>query len=480
MNPPAAAAATEVTTPPHQHHGRQRRGAHLVVRILIFAIIYDILSLLKLEPLTHYVVQDHKSLPRLHSISISHRYYIYNLPEDLILMPHRTPDVIWSIYKALQVHPLRTFDPNKATFFIPPIFAAYANDRYQRNKFFRAMELVTSSGIYQSTLGSRHILIDNGGWSFNWQTVTGLHMDIKFYTPEWAKNYSQPGWFKNYSQWQNNVNEPCNHDLLLSCITSVFKNNILARERDMWALRTMHLNKVYSGDFNDLVSKHDPIPSYGFSFGFLDDHNVPLQKPSYSKYKKSDLIFFYHTRREPPFFCNSTIYRHAPMTQLPTNGTEEQLTFLNSSIGFDIERKDWIDRISKSKFCLVTRGDDPMSRALMRSIRIGCIPVVVSDLLHVYSPSFKSTLNFSDYSIMVDEKDFIADPWGTLHRVYYRLTENEVKRKLNAIAFAQRVIFADHPESLFVPAFLKEAWQSIPVSERSVGCGSSGTKKCHE
>ncbi len=165
------------------------------------------------------------------------------------------------------------------------------------------------------------------------------------------------------------------------------------------------------------------------------------------------------------------------MTQLPTNGTEEQLTFRHSSIGFDIDRKDWLDRISKSKLCLVIRGDDPMSRAFIRSIRTGCIPVVISDLLHVFAPPFKSTLNFSDYSIMIEEKDFIDDPWGTLHRVYNGLTENEVKRKLNAIAFVQRVIFLDHPESLFVPAFLKEAWQSIPDSERSIGCVN---EKCHE
>ena len=487
MNPPAA---TEVSTPPQGRGQRRRRrggGALSLVRILIFSIISIILSLLKLKPLARESIQDHVSeidLPWLEDKqlrSISHKYYIYDLPEHLILSPHNNDDdFVWSLYKALQVHPLRTFDPNEATFFIPPLFVKFCQKKWQREKFFDAMELVTSSGIYQSTLGSRHIFVDDGGWAFNWQTVTGIQMLIKFYEPEWAKNRCQPDWFKNYSQWQTNINEPCschdNNDLIIQCLRSVFKNNILARERDMWALREIHLNKVYSGDFNTLVAKHDPIPSYGFSFGLMDDHNVPLQKPSYSKYKKSDWIFFYHSRRPPSFF-NSTVYRHAPMTRLPTNGTEEQLTFQNSSIGFDINREDWIDRIGKSKFCLVIRGDDPMSRSFTRAIRIGCIPVVISDLFHVYAPPFKSTLNFSDYTIMIEEKDFIADPWGTLHRVYDGLTENEVKRKLHAIAFVQRVIFVDHPESLFVPAFLKEAWQSIPDSERSIGCVK---EKCHQ
>ena len=498
MDPPAA---TEASTPPQWRQRRRRgggRGARRpLVGILIFIIFlffFILSSLLKLVPIALESVQDHHNsdidLPWVeedHRIdllrNISHKYYIYDLPEHLILSPNNNHDnhvdFVWSLYKSLQGHSLRTFDPNEATFFIPPLFVMYCQQKWQREKFFDALELVTSSGIYQSTLGSRHIFVDNGGWAFNWQTVTGVQMAIKFYEPEWAKNRCEPDWFKNYSQWQTNIDKPCSCDdntLIIHCLKSVFKNNILAKERDMWALREIHLNKGYSGDFNALVAKHDPIPSYGFSFGLMDDHYVPLEKPSYSKYRKSDWIFFYHSRREPSV-NNSTVYRHAPMTRLPTNGTEEQVTFQNSSIGFDIDKKTWIDRMNKSKFCLVIRGDDPMSRALTRAIRIGCIPVVISDLFPVYAPPFKSTLNFSDYSIMIDEKDFLADPWGTLHHVYYGLTENEVKRKLNAIAFVQRVIFLDHPESLFVPAFLKEAWQSIPDSERGIGCVK---EKCHE
>ena len=37
----------------------------------------------------------------------------------------------------------------------------------------------------------------------------------------------------------------------------------------------------------------------------------------------------------------------------------------------------------------------------------------------------------------------------------------EIETKINALAFAQRVALFDHPESLYVPAFLKEARKAM-------------------
>ena len=240
-------------------HGqrRQKRGSPWLKRPLFITLFFVILSVLKSELTARNLVHDHNSkidLPSTHTedveeelLRVPHRYYIYNLSEDFLIKSNYPGcETVWSMYKALQTHPLRTLNPNEATFFLIPVFSCCVGQKgYLRTKFFQAMEVVTASGIYQSTLGSRHILIENGGWPYNWQIVTGLQNSIKHFEPEWTKNFSQPGswWTKNYSRWQNDANATCN-GILIHCITSVFKNCILAFERDGWALRKMHLNNI--------------------------------------------------------------------------------------------------------------------------------------------------------------------------------------------------------------------------------------------
>ena len=162
------------------------------------------------------------------------------------------------------------------------------------------------------------------------------------------------------------------------------------------------------------------------------------------------------------------------MKKIPTPGSAEAQTYSKSSVGFDIDPAEWKRRFADSKFCLVVRGDNPGSRALLRAIRVGCLPVVASNLYPRYAPSLKHTLDMSEYTILIDEEALLADPWGTLHRLYYSLTEAEVKRKMRNLSYAQRVVFPDHPDSLFVPAFVKEAWESLPEAKREVGCGHCG------
>jgi hypothetical protein len=42
---------------------------------------------------------------------------------------------------------------------------------------------------------------------------------------------------------------------------------------------------------------------------------------------------------------------------------------------------------------------------------VGCIPVIVSDLLEYYSPTFKSSgLPCQTTAIILDEDEFLADP----------------------------------------------------------------------
>lgn len=111
--------------------------------------------------------------------TIQHRYYIYNT-SGLLIPPAKNVVVgsheIWAIYETLQRHPLRTLNPDEATFFIPPIFVNTINANYKaknrgRRDFMSALDLVTSSNIYQTTMGSRHIFISIDGTHFSYKGV---------------------------------------------------------------------------------------------------------------------------------------------------------------------------------------------------------------------------------------------------------------------------------------------------------------------
>jgi hypothetical protein len=187
-----------------------------------------------------------------------------------------------------------------------------------------------------------------------------------------------------------------------------------------------------------------------FSVGLgMNNKDLKLCLASVDKFHNSSNFVFYQSRTAPSVH-NSTIYRHAPMTIV------QDSSFPKSSIGWGLESEAWDREYKSSKFCLTIRGDSPHSKALWRSIRVGCIPVIASNHLSVYAPMFKSTLNMSDYAVMLDEKDLLNDPRMTLLKLD-NMTEDEIRVKIEHLAFAQRVIFTDHPRSLFVPAFLKEA-----------------------
>ena len=420
-------------------------------------------------------------------LQIPHKYYIYNLTNDMLPTPLGDAKdrnkrlwlgAVLSMYDALLSHPLRTLNPKEATFFIPPVFPNQVNPflpakSHERQKFMKALDAVLQSKIYQSTRGSRHIFIAMDGWFFNWNvTFGGLDYSIKHINPEWMNS--------NGSFWDNGEKNG------ITCYeihhtkpwieehrecwpyALIFKRIILAR--DIWGLRELHKSQSIdsNNEFEDIIKFHDPM-SYGFSLGLTTDASmVPLVPATYEKYEESKYVYFYHSRKDASE-RNSTIYRHAPMERVPSNDREEASTYQNSSIGYDIAPGDWLEHFTHSKLCLVIRGDNPISRALLRSIRVGCIPVVVSDMYPIYAPTLKSTLNFTEMTIMVDEQAFITNPWGELHYVYAKLTKEQVQQKMKAISFAQRVIFPDHPKSLFVPAFLNEAWESIPETERIVG-----------
>ena len=118
---------------------------------------------------------------------------------------------------------------------------------------------------------------------------------------------------------------------------------------------------------------------------------------------------------------------------------------------------EWIRAFTDSRFCLVVRGDTPHSHALLRSVRVGCIPVIASNVYERYSPTFRSSIRLNDYAVVLDEERLLNDPAGTLLELQSISEAAVIRQKLPGLRFAQRIMLTDHPEGLFVQAFLHEA-----------------------
>jgi hypothetical protein len=214
------------------------------------------------------------------------------------------------------------------------------------------------------------------------------------------------------------------------------------------------------GDYSTLVKEElKSLSRRSISVGLgSSNHDFPLNLATIERFDSSTNFIFYHSRTEP-YFNNSTMYRHAPITNITLDNN-----FPKSSIGWGLEPEEWLEEFSRSQFCLMIRGDSPHSKALWRSIRVGCIPVIISKHLPVYAPIFKSTLNMSDYAVILDEEELLQNATEALLTLR-EMTIQQVEIKLLHLAFAQRVLFTDHPESLFVPALLKEAIAAEEVLE---------------
>ena len=358
---------------------------------------------------TRFYMYDHPNITMVHDTSL------------LNLRPRRMPHMNEvkndaQILLALGQSPLRTYNPNEAELFIVTTPMTLILMSRSEDYDTPMNHLVYHEEPFRKHQGNKHVIVSGA---------------FPLFRTQHQKNTRMRGWYGKI--W--------NVTVFQSWDPSATYNSMHSPQNATWG--TWQKTKDLGGNV--------PLTKRSVSLGLgSSNEQVGLIPASVEKFRNSSNFVFYHSRSLPSF-NNSTIFRHAPITNITLDSN-----FPKSSIGWDIEKEAWERNFTDSKFCLIIRGDSPHSHALWRSIRVGCIPVIAADVLPIFSPMYKNTLQVEDYAVVLNEEELVSDPTKTLLQLN-DMSEEEIRLKLKHLAFAQRVIFTDHPQSLFVPAFLKEA-----------------------
>jgi Exostosin family len=316
--------------------------------------------------------------------------------------------------------PLRTSDPEQADLFFIPV--SLTRHLISRSKAVNAVfDAIYNATTFQSHEGNRHFMI-----------------------------------VQTQNMWSNrHLGAYRKNKLRLSEHYPKLWNVTMGKVFDQEGCAAAAENGLLEGnDFKDrMLDGAIPMSRSTFSMNLIPLPTFPFVPASLEKFQTASWDCFYHSRQEPSL-NNSTHYRHALL-----NETRIQ-ALPRCSLGFDIPPNLWLQRFQSSRFCLVIRGDDPMSRSLLRAVKVGCIPVIISDLFEYYAPTFKRSIAVSAYSILIPEYEFRTDPVAAVLKLN-TVSDDVIVEKLKYLALAQRLLLPDHPQSLFVPALLYEAWEAM-------------------
>jgi hypothetical protein len=365
--------------------------------------------------------------------SISSRYYIYE--DDTISQSRRiqefrgqqgavqvqfahiTTDMEseQNMLEALKRHPLRTGNSSEAEIFIVPTpiteLLAYGCQWEDCTWYDEAFDALVKSPTFQQHQGHNHVIIAQSWPLFNKR--------FSAYVPALSRYY----------RWLENVTVASSFDPF-GCI---------------------ELHKQYPprhSDFSSLFEEEVPVTN-AFSVGLGFHHPFPIQPATFETFKASELLVFYRAR-QGDFSFGSTKFRDCILNDTVMSGLP------SSDIGYDSPPKDRFPSMASSKFCLVVREDTPHSFSLANAVRAGCIPVIISDDYQMYGGPFKSSMSTTDFAIYIKESSFLADPLQELGKLQH-LSDDLVKEKLGHLSLAQQILMPDHPQSLFVEAFVREA-----------------------
>ena len=82
--------------------------------------------------------------------------------------------------------------------------------------------------------------------------------------------------------------------------------------------------------------------------------------------------------------------------------------------------------------------------------------MIVSNALPLYQPLFSSLVDFNNFSIVIDERDFLSNGPQSINHAIQSLSVFDQMRLIHGLELVQRLLIINHPHSLFVPAFVHE------------------------
>jgi Exostosin family len=325
------------------------------------------------------------------------------------------------ILDSLSKSPLRTLNTSQAMVFLIPFRVGASLIARRASRFLEVLQALEQSSHWMK--GKPHVLLALNTVTFDvYHHMTG-HVTSRGLTEEFYRRT---------------------------------KSAIVVRSCDSFYMSRVSRQGLAMGhDFEPYFSSNVTLSQRGFSLGLLPSLSLPYIPATYEKFQTAKNFIFYQTRVEPSAY-QSTHFRMAPLD------IADQILY-TSSIGLGLPPDKWLEEFRDSQFCLAVRGDTPHTHALMNAVKLGCIPVIISDFYPLFAPTFVSSLNMEEYCIIIAEQDFIRDPAGVLNDLR-NLSEDYIRQTLQALAFAQKVILIDHPESLFAHAFIKESLMSFQNS----------------
>ncbi len=291
-------------------------------------------SLEQMDPIPFYIY-DHPNITL-------HKEFLKKNKPKLDRLGYEVVNDFATIY-TLRTSPWKTTNPKEAKLFFIPIPMGRIELSARNEEFYNmSFSTLVNDPIFQETMGHRHVLLASPWWLFR---------------GDWYAKYGTWGQMKTWLPYLWNVTVAQSYDQ--NAIINALRED---KEHDF---------KEYTKNFQSLVPLNKKTFSVGLSGGteiplfffvgniFPPDNGTqrwkkfefPLTLASIHKFDKSSNFIFYHTREAPPSFHNSTIFRHAPITNITMSD------FPKSSIGFGIDDKDvWLQTYKDSKFCLCIRG----------------------------------------------------------------------------------------------------------------------------
>mmetsp|Transcript_10661 Transcript_10661/g.16224 ORF Transcript_10661/g.16224 Transcript_10661/m.16224 type:complete len:496 (-) Transcript_10661:237-1724(-) len=400
------------------------RSALITYKILIdnsimsMSRIEDMTGMLETSSIQYYVYNNESlSLPHIRAKATEDAPMTWKGKWGRRFAHYGLGEIRW--LESLEGHPLRTMDPSEAVFFVVPIpvTAAMFWGSTNKKELGNAFEAILNGALFQKYPERHVVAISTSEKAFGWSFWGLSNKEMKQFDGAMVVRDSDRD---RVDKWKHENN-------LTYCIENDKAGKIFTK-----------------------------VVALGFGGDGSNSHYA-YQAATLENWNKKKFWFFYHTR-ESASSCSSTAIRHAFFS----NSTKPTLLEHQPvSIGMGLPYEEWKQTYENSKFCLVLRGDNPGSRALLRSVRNGCIPLIVSDPLPFYQPLYERTLQYDDFALIIREDDFLMDPIGSLDTAVSSLSPANIMHKLEGLRLLQRIIAVDQPGSLFVQAFSREIVEAM-------------------